>query len=122
MFFYDNNEQTVIARCLFINYITLLSELVQLTRMENMTMRKNFYTSIEYLIVDLLRFLSFIINRHTGLNITKIKLKIFVFFLCLEYEIAIISFLYTIIDILHAEMSPEISTSILQTIFCLFNM
>ena len=69
IFFYDNHEQIVISDHVFINYVILLSELVELTRMENETIRQNFSISIEYLVVDLLRFLSLVINHKTGLSI-----------------------------------------------------
>ncbi len=50
----------------FLEYTILLSELIESIRTENNKIRQNFFLSIQYLIVNLNRFLPLIVNRDTG--------------------------------------------------------
>ncbi len=66
-FFRSNNQQEhYLIRRSFVEYTLLLSELIESIRTENNKIRQNFFTSIQYLIINLNRFLPFIVNRDTG--------------------------------------------------------
>ncbi|CAF1378603.1 unnamed protein product [Rotaria sordida] len=102
-FFNHQQEQYVIRRS-FLEYTILLTELIESIRTENNKIRQNFFSSIQYLIINLNRFLPIIINRDT------------------ECETVLISLLLTCFEILRTQMGTDLINTILQTTFSVFNI
>lgn len=72
-FFQYQHEQQLIIRLTFIQYTKLFEELIESLRTENTKTRQTFFSANQELIVNLNRFLPFIINRDTGKSIDKCK-------------------------------------------------
>ncbi|CAF3969085.1 unnamed protein product [Adineta steineri] len=64
--FFNHQQDQYLIRHSFLEYTKLLSELIESLRTENNKLRQNLFLSVQYLIVNLNRFLPFIINRDTG--------------------------------------------------------
>jgi hypothetical protein len=64
--FINHQQEHYLMRRSFLEYTILLSELIESIRTENNKIRQNFFLSIQYLIVNLNRFLPLIVNRDTG--------------------------------------------------------
>ncbi|CAF3832724.1 unnamed protein product [Adineta steineri] len=64
--FFNRHQDQYLIRHSFLEYTKLLSELIESLRTENNKLRQNLFLSVQYLIVNLNRFLPFIINRDTG--------------------------------------------------------
>ncbi|CAF0783628.1 unnamed protein product [Adineta steineri] len=102
--FFNHQQDQYLIRHSFLEYTKLLSELIESLRTENNKLRQNLFLSVQYLIVNLNRFLPFIINRDT------------------ECETALISLLLIIFEIFRTQMGTELINTILQTTFSAFNI
>lgn len=81
-FFNQQSEQYHLIRRSFIEYTSLLSELIESIRTENNKIRQNLFASIQYLIINLNRFLPLIINRDPGLKLFNKRNKREKLFFC----------------------------------------
>ncbi|CAF0787699.1 unnamed protein product [Adineta steineri] len=102
--FFNHQQDQYLIRHSFLEYTKLLSELIESLRTENNKLRQNLFLSVQYLIVNLNRFLPFIINRDT------------------ECETALISLLLIIFEIFRTQMGTDLINTILQTTFSAFNI
>ncbi|CAF2571220.1 unnamed protein product [Rotaria sp. Silwood2] len=102
--FFNHQQDQCLIRRSFLEYTILLTELIESIRTENNKMRQNLFSSIQYLIINLNRFLPIIVNRDT------------------ECETVLISLLLTCFEILRTQMGTELINSILQTTFSVFNI
>ena len=64
--FFNNHQGNELIRRSFLDYTSLLTELIELMRMENNKIRQNLFVSIQPLILQLNQFLPLIINRDPG--------------------------------------------------------
>ena len=78
---YQERHERDLVRRSFLDYTTLLTELIESIRMENNKIRQNLFTSIQPLILQLNQFLPIIINRDPGKISSRRKKKqtLFVF-------------------------------------------
>ncbi len=67
--FFNHQQEQYLIRRSFIEYTLLLSELIESIRTENTKIRQHLFSAIQYLIINLNRFLPFIVNRDTGENL-----------------------------------------------------
>ncbi|CAF1422636.1 unnamed protein product [Adineta ricciae] len=88
----------------FLNYMLLLTELIESVRMENNKTRQHFFQSIQSLIINSNRFLPYIINRDP------------------DCETALVSLLLTVFEVFRVQMGAELLNTILQTTFAAFNI
>ena len=76
--FFNQQAEPGLLRRTFLEYTILLTEVIESIRTENSKIRQHLFSSIQYLIINLNRFLSVIINRDTGLNRLFSKLPIII--------------------------------------------
>ena len=121
-FFNQQQEQQYLIRQSFIEYTSLLSELIESIRTENNKTRQHLFAAIQYLVINLNRFLPFIVNRDTGEDFDRIFWSRIISSCCLECETTLISLLLISFEVLRSQMGTELITTILQTAFSAFNM
>lgn len=105
----------------FLHYTQFLTELIESIRPENKKSRQNLFSAIQYLIINLNRFLPFIVNRDAGkIFLSYDRLRKYEFD-HLECETMLISFLLNLFDV-RLQIGTDLINSILQTTFSAFHM